>query len=268
MNKRITYMDVTPYHASFQNIRILDTIKNLTPMRSLYKLFNLESCFVKKNITTPTTSIGILVAGNSPDELIQAHGTYDDMVRAMFTGKNITIKSWNVYNGEFPESVNECDGYIITGSKSSAYEPDEWIRKLKALVKEIHTTEVPLVGICFGHQVIARALGGQVVDTGEFVMGIRDYQFQGKPVSLIATHGDQVKKLPKVEGITVLGSAEYCKYMALKYGDTIFSTQVHPEFTREYLVDAIALRDGEPEKRVDTGSKLLVDYITTFLLRK
>lgn len=224
------------------------------------------NCFIKTN------TIGILVAGNSPDELHDKHGSYDAMMRTMLSGKkkNVTIrfKSWEVYNGEFPESMDECDGYIITGSKSSAYELEPWIIKLKFFINELYAAKIPLVGICFGHQVIAQALGGQVVDTGEFVMGIRDYKFEGNPLSLIATHGDQVNKLPKKGKVKILGSADYCKFMALKYGDFVFSTQVHPEFTRDYLVSAMALRSAEPEKRVDTDSHVIVDYIREFLLRE
>lgn len=223
------------------------------------------NCFVK------IYKIGILVAGNSPVELQGRHGTYDAMMRTMIGGKNTIFKSWDVYKGEFPDKVDGCDGWIITGSKSSAYETDDWILNLRNLIIEIYAAKVPLVGICFGHQVIAKALGGQVVDTGEFVMGIREYDFQGKKYHFPATHGDQVKKLPPKDKnirLTVLGTAGYCKYMALKYGETVFSTQVHPEFTREYLVDAMALRNAEPEKRIHSDSKIMVDYINKFLLRK
>ena len=75
---------------------------------------------------------------------------------------NIQIHSYEVQFGDYPATLDECDAYLITGSKVSAYDDIPWINELKIFVCALHQHQKKLIGICFGHQLIAEALGGKV----------------------------------------------------------------------------------------------------------
>jgi GMP synthase-like glutamine amidotransferase len=96
-----------------------------------------------------------------------------------------TFSVWDVEEGVYPSDsdVDTVDGFIITGSKSSAYEDKEWIRDLERLVRELHARRKKMVGICFGHQVIARALGGTVAKSDKgWGVGVNVYNVSELPV--------------------------------------------------------------------------------------
>ncbi|MGB2201641.1 MAG: type 1 glutamine amidotransferase, partial [Pseudooceanicola atlanticus] len=110
------------------------------------------------------------------------------------------------------------------------YEPHDWIPPLEDLIRAIHAKKQPLAGICFGHQIIAQALGGKVVKfDGGWSVGAQTYQFEDGPVTLNAWHQDQVVALP--DGAQVLASSDFCANAAVAYGDRIYTVQAHPEFT-------------------------------------
>jgi len=91
-----------------------------------------------------------------------------------------------------------------------------------------------MVGICFGHQIIAQALGGKVVKHPDgWAVGAQDYDFGGKPVTLNAWHQDQVVSRP--EGAEVAGRSDFCRNAALIYGDRAFTVQAHPEFDDAFV---------------------------------
>ncbi|WP_369855695.1 gamma-glutamyl-gamma-aminobutyrate hydrolase family protein [Candidatus Thalassolituus haligoni] len=205
--------------------------------------------------------IGILVTGITPDTLIDQYGSYADMFIRLFQPHNpgFDYVIYNVSLGEFPASANDCDGWVITGSKHSVYEQLDWITQLKELVRQIATSKRPLVGICFGHQLIAEALGGKVEKySGGWGLGINTYQLdngfaqqleqatgQAPPtLNINAVHQDQVSILP--EGATVLAHSDFCRYAALSYCDNrIVSLQPHPEFTLDFEDALLDERGGE-----------------------
>ncbi|MEO0692966.1 MAG: type 1 glutamine amidotransferase, partial [Pseudomonadota bacterium] len=129
----------------------------------------------------------------------------------------------------FPNSVHDCDGWLITGSKHGAYEDLPWIPRLEGFLRDAYAAKVPIVGICFGHQILAQALGGKVEKfTGGWSVGPTDYNWGGETVRLNAWHQDQVVALP--EGAEVLASSDFCQYAALAYGDRALTVQAHPEY--------------------------------------
>jgi GMP synthase-like glutamine amidotransferase len=108
--------------------------------------------------------IGILKTDAVRPEWVDEFGEYPDMFQRLVLAANsdVSFSVWDVEEGvrPTPAEIDAVDGFIITGSKSSAYDDKEWIRDLERLVQELHARRKKMVGICFGHQVIARALGG------------------------------------------------------------------------------------------------------------
>ncbi len=192
------------------------------------------------------TSIGILQTGAVPHHLADQHGPYDGMMRRML-GDRYTYRTYDVAAGEWPSRPEDHVAYIITGSPAGVYDPLPWIEPLKAFIRGAQG-RAKLVGICFGHQIMAEALGGRVEKSPKgWGLGLHDYDIgvaapwmdDAVRISIAASHQDQVVEAP--EGATVLGSSAFTPFAILSYagGDAI-SFQFHPEFDRafaEALVD-------------------------------
>ncbi len=173
--------------------------------------------------------IGILVTGHPPDELYSQFGAYDAMFRTLLNGNGFEFESYAVVDNQFPDSADQADGWIITGSRHGAYEDHAWIPPLEDLIREIRNNGQPLIGVCFGHQIIAQALGGKVEKfSGGWAVGRTDYDYDGQTVTLNAWHQDQVVELP--QGAKVTGSNDFCRNAMIAYGDTIWTVQAHPEY--------------------------------------
>ena len=139
--------------------------------------------------------IGILQCGHAPDEVRAQHGDFDAMFANLFQSYDFTFQTWNVVDGDFPTTIDAADGWLISGSKHGAYEDHAFIPPLSDLIREIYASARPMVGICFGHQIIAQALGGHVKKfEGGWAIGRHDYSFNGHgSVTLNAWHQDQVR---------------------------------------------------------------------------
>ena len=222
--------------------------------------------------------IGILQAGHAPDELQPTHGTYSDLFHKLLDGHGFSFTTFSVVDMEFPTSPQECDGWLITGSKHGTYEDLPFIAPLEDLIRAIYATDRPLVGICFGHQIIAQALGGKVEKFKDgWAVGRQTYDWDGQAVALNAWHQDQVVSLP--DDAEVLSGNAFCKNAALIYQKKAFTVQPHPEFENDFTGQLSAIRGKgvvpdplleamrqDLDKPIDNG--LLAQKIAQFFLER
>lgn len=189
--------------------------------------------------------IGILMAGMLSDEIVVKYGQYDELYKRFLDGNDFEYDTYRVVENQFPSSASDADGWLITGSKHGAYEDHDWIPPLEAFLRQAHGKNIPIVGICFGHQILAQALGGTVEKFSEgWSVGKQTYALEDGAgnggVDLMAWHQDQVTTPPP--NAKVIGSSPFCKYAALAYGNTALSVQPHPEFDLEFVEDLFEAR--------------------------
>lgn len=221
--------------------------------------------------------IGILQTGHAPDEVRKDIGDYDEMFEKLLAGRGLSFETYPVVDGVFPDSVENCDGWLITGSRHGAYEDHDWIAPLEQFIRDTRAAHRPMVGICFGHQIVAQALGGKVEKVARgWSVGRTEYEIEGTPLMLNAWHQDQVTDLPA--DAQVIGHNDFCPYAALRYGDDIWTVQPHPEFTGDYVAQLVALRgrglvpDSQLDRALDearnpTDNAKIADRIADFLKR-
>ena len=141
--------------------------------------------------------IGILQCGHFPTAEGFPEQTYGDLYEALLSGRGMTFQTWSVVDMEFPESIESADGWLVTGSKHGVYEDLPFIPKLEQFLREAYEADRPIVGICFGHQILAQALGGTVEKSARgWALGRQLYDLEGETVALNAWHQDQVTRPP------------------------------------------------------------------------
>ena len=201
--------------------------------------------------------IGILQTGHAPDALIGEMGDYSDMFERLLGGRDFDFTTYDVVDGQFPPSAEAQEGWIVTGSRHGAYEDHDWIPPLEKLIVEIADTGHPMIGVCFGHQIIAQALGGKVEKfRGGWSVGRQEYDFGDETLALNAWHQDQVVELPV--GATVIASSDFCQNAALVIGKSILTIQPHPEFDRAMTQGLIEHRsDAVPPELVEAATRSL-----------
>ena len=177
---------------------------------------------------------------------------------------DVTAKSYAALDNELPANPTDADIWVITGSKHGAYEDHDWIPPLEDFIRSCHAANVPMVGICFGHQIIAQALGGTVrKSTKGWGLGVHDYQVVEWPTELgqapdgvhvHAVHQDQVEELPA--GAQRIATSEFCENAALWYPGFAVTFQGHPEFGNDFIVDLVSARRGTAFPEADADSAL------------
>ena len=183
--------------------------------------------------------VGLLLCDHVDDRFRSIAGDYDDMFAALLP--DLDLVAYDAIGGDLPKRADGCDGWLLTGSRFSAYDDEPWIAALAGFVRELHASRAPTVGICFGHQLLAHALGGRVekAATG-WGVGAHAIALDAACWRLLFMHQDQVVALP--DGAQVLGSADHCPVAVLQVGSAI-GVQAHPEFSVDYeraLLDARA----------------------------
>ncbi|WP_434291215.1 type 1 glutamine amidotransferase [Celeribacter sp. SCSIO 80788] len=207
--------------------------------------------------------LGILQTGTSPDELKPVHGDYDDLFKRLLAGRGFTFETWRVLDGKIPDSVQDADGWLITGSKFGVYEDHPWIAPLEQFLRDAYAAGVPIVGVCFGHQILAQALGGKVEKfPGGWSVGATEYEMaDGRKETLMAWHQDQVTVPPN--DAKVIGHSDFCANAMLAYGIRALSVQPHPEFTPRFLTDLLDARQAVLPPEVAKGAYRRLDMPLT-----
>ncbi|ELZ95082.1 GMP synthase [Haloferax mucosum ATCC BAA-1512] len=172
------------------------------------------------------------------------------------------LVEFDVTDGHLPDHF-EYDGVVITGSSSSVYWDDEWIRTLVSWVADADDRELPILGVCFGHQVLAAALGGTVEDMGEFELGYSEIDRTASDdllagisdrFTVFTSHGDVVTELPP--GAERLAENEFGVHAFRR--NHAFGVQFHPEYDTA-TAEAIAReKDFLPDERIQS----VIDDIT------
>lgn len=151
-----------------------------------------------------------------------------------------------VCKGDFPDSLDGFDGVMITGSPASVHDDAAWIPRLEALIHDCISRGTPLFGACFGHQIIAKALGAPIIRNPDGwahglipVRRVAQTAWSGAATgfALYGSHIEQVGTLP--EGATRLFQSPGCPIAGFALGDRVFTIQHHPEMTHAFITDLV-----------------------------
>lgn len=217
--------------------------------------FNAE---LPTSMTTPL-KLAILETDVLRPALKPTYHSYGRMFTALLNQVDFSgeIEVFPVIDGLYPGSIDDFDAYLITGSQHDAFADDDWIVRLREFCQALYQAEKPVIGICFGHQLLAHALGGKAgrADRG-WGLGVMTYEFdhearaslpgfvdQPEPVSLLISHRDQVLDLPP--GAETLLTSEFCRYAAFHIPGRVLCFQGHPEFTKDYQQALLKYREGD-----------------------
>ena len=231
--------------------------------------------------------IGLLLCDHVLPELLPIAGSYQDMFTALFSERpEIELVSYDLLNGQYPLDTAECDGWISTGSKWSVSDDEPWIKWFEGFVRRMYREESPHVGVCFGSQMIAHALDGEVTlraagwgvgvaetdvtESAAWMVPHRD-SFQ-----VVVSYQDQITKLPT--DAQLIASTDHCPVSMFAMGHHFLGVGGHPEIPIPYIRALIESRRGDriPEPTADAGlaslqhtpdALLLRDWMTEFLLR-
>ena len=195
--------------------------------------------------------LGILKTGRPPSSAIPQFGTYPDMFKRLLGEDAYDYSVFAVDEGELPASVTACDAYLVTGASAGVYDPLPWIGELKGFLNAAKG-QAALVGICFGHQVMAEAFGGKVIKSPKgWGLGEQEYRVlkrepwmdDAPSFRLPGSHQDQVVELPL--GAEVVAANDFSPMGALAWRDQpAISIQLHPEFEPAYASALIENRRG------------------------
>jgi GMP synthase-like glutamine amidotransferase len=195
--------------------------------------------------------IGILETGRPPEPLRPEFGSYPDMFVRLLKDAGLEAETtvYDVQAGVLPSAPEQHDAYLVTGSAAGVYDPLPWIAPLMDFLVA-SKGRAKLVGVCFGHQVMAEAFGGKVIKSPKgWGLGLQAYEVvrreawmdEAREVSIAVSHQDQVVELPPEA--RVVARSDFTPYGVLAYADQpAISMQHHPEFDPAYASALIERR--------------------------
>lgn len=236
--------------------------------------------------TAQGPTIGILACDHIDDpDLREAAGgrDYPDMYADFLRRAESSLRTrvYDVVAGELPSAPDECDGWIITGARYDAYRDEPWIVGLREFITRLYEDRARTVGVCFGHQVVAHALGGSAANAGGWRAGPQEMEvaptrwFEGGNVWLNAMHQDVAAELPRdAKTIGVGSTADRPIYLV---GESILCVQDHPEYEPAYISALIESRRSrlgdeladdalERVASIETDNSVVGRWIVAFLL--
>jgi len=192
------------------------------------------------------------------------HGSYPQMFERMIRANDpsIAFDVISLPNGQACPDPDRTEAILITGSAAGVYDECDWIAPLEEFVRAAYASKTPMVGICFGHQLIAQALGG-LVRKSEKGWGIGRHVYrvvpnngviEGEHIALACSHQDQVIEAPG-DARTIL-SSDFTPHAGLLYANGVtLSVQPHPEFEPGYAYVCCELREGRAPESVVRAAK-------------
>jgi GMP synthase-like glutamine amidotransferase len=217
------------------------------------------------------TLVGILACDHVGPELrAAARGRdYDEMYTELLrtADDTITTRTFDVVGGELPSHPGECDAWIITGARYDAYRDEPWIVALRRFIRDVLDHRARLVGVCFGHQVVAHALGGLAENSGTWKAGPHTIDveetawFEGGSVTIHAMHQDVASAVPP--GGRTIASGPTAEHPMFLVGDTILCVQDHPEYDPGYIAGLVEPRRARMGDAITDEALARIDEIAT-----
>lgn len=208
--------------------------------------------------------VALLICDHVREDLVKRHGDYPMMFRKLLP--ELALEDWYVCDGYFPD-INDYDAFICTGSKYSVYEEIDWIIQLSKFTTQVYASGKRFVGVCFGHQMMAHALGGQVSKSDQgYLIGVHQFsvsehiswsKHQKGSFNVLMLCQDQVIVLPPQS--QVWASSEACPIGMFTVGSTFLGIQGHPEFTKAYNQ---AVFESRPDKISQEKVREAIDSFT------
>ena len=209
--------------------------------------------------------ICILETDTYEDLPLDDHGSISEMFRSWLS-PSFPEAEWTsipVYSGAELPATNEFQGYLITGSRYGVYDDLPWMPPLVEFIRQLKTAATPVVGICFGHQIMAYAYGARVEKSElGWVLGAETY---GKHTAF-AMHQDQVLEVPS--GAANVISSPRCKIARIDYDFPAISVQYHPEFSSAFMESLLDLYETDEihptlveDARATLGNQTHVEHI-------
>ncbi len=199
-------------------------------------------------------TLGLLETDTLYPDLLDEYRSYGTMFTQFFSRLGIPLeyRFYQVQQGELPQDIKECDAYLITGSKAGVYDDLPWIAPLQDWIRQAYAQHSKMIGICFGHQLLAHTLGGYAARSDKgWGIGVHTTRIEHRPswlnddlshLRLIYSHRDQVLTLPPEA--RRLASSEFCENAAFYIDQRVLTFQGHPEFTVDYTQKLLPRREN------------------------
>ncbi len=227
-------------------------------------------------------TIGILQADDLREELQPNYGCYADMFIYFLKDMGFNFKVYDIRCQQLPDSIDDCDGYLVTGSRHGIYDDLPWIEPLLGFIRQLYDAKKPVVGICFGHQAVAQALGGRVEKSPNgWGTSLQQWAItQPAPwmhnasenLRLLSMFQDQVLTLPP-KAQRIAGNT-HCKNGAFFIENHVFCIQGHPEFEGAFMKILMPYRQNDISQEAmkialdntdkPTDNKLCAEWIMRF----
>lgn len=220
--------------------------------------------------------LGILKADDVRPQWLDQYGEYSDQIASLLHRLDTSIRFtvYDVQRGHYPADIDEQQGYLITGSRHSVYEPLPWIARLMEFVRQLDRARKKMVGICFGHQLMAHALGGETrkaeqgwglgVHSVTFNASVAEVIERGQNLRWLVSHQDQVVR--PAAGASVVAGSPFCPNAICQIGQHVLSFQGHPEFVKGYADALMRYRRSDYSDELFNKAQHSLDTPTDELL--